>query len=263
VVKLYQVDSFTDTPFSGNPAAVCVLPDARAEAWMQAVAQEMNLPETAFLWRAGDGFRLRWFTPVTEVEMCGHGTLASAHVLWEAGLLPPEKEARFHTVSGLLTAVRRGREIELGFPATPPEETDPPPGLSEALGVDPDYVGKTRLDCLVAVGSEGVVRGLVPDFPKLLELPARGVIVTSRAASDRHDFVSRYFAPAIGIDEDPVTGSAHCCLGPFWSARLGRDELVGYQASPRGGLVRVRVAGERVHLTGRAVTVLRGELVES
>ncbi len=263
MVKIYQVDSFAEGPFTGNPAAVCILPEPRDEAWMQAVAEEMNLSETAFLQRERDAFGLRWFTPVAEVEMCGHGTLASAHVLWEVGLLSLEEEARFHTASGLLTAVRRGEEIELDFPATPPEETDAPLGLSEALGVRPKYVGKTRFDFLVEVESDELLRGLGPDFPKLRELPARGVIVTSEAALDQYDFVSRFFAPAIGIDEDPVTGSAHCCLGPFWSARLGREELVAYQASPRGGLVRVRVAGGRVHLGGRAVTVMRGELVDS
>lgn len=262
MVKMFQVDAFTDEPFKGNPAAVCVLPGPRDEVWMQAVAAEMNLSETAFLNEKEDGFGLRWFTPTAEVELCGHGTLSSAHVLWEVGLLSTGEEARFHTLSGLLTAVRKGKEIVLDFPATPPTEIDPPPGLAEALGAIPRYVGKTRFDYLVEVESDDEVRGLKPDFGRLVELEARGVIVTSRAESDQYDFVSRFFAPAIGIDEDPVTGSAHCCLGPFWSKRLGKDELVAYQASRRGGTIRVRVEGERAHLSGQAVTVLSGELVD-
>jgi PhzF family phenazine biosynthesis protein len=262
MIKMYQVDAFTDEPFKGNPAAVCILPEPRDSVWMQAVAAEMNLSETAFLNEKADGFGLRWFTPAAEVELCGHGTLASAHVLWEVGLLPPTEEAHFHTLSGLLKAVREGREIVLDFPATVPEQTGTPPGLAEALGASPRYVGKTRFDYLVELESDDEVRGLKPDFGKLVELETRGVIVTSLAESDQHDFVSRFFAPAIGINEDPVTGSAHCCLGPFWSKRLGKDELVAYQASSRGGTIRVRVAGERAHLSGQAVTVLSGELID-
>ena len=262
-VKIYQVDAFTDKPFRGNPAAVCILPEPRDEAWMQAVAREMNLSETAFLHRQEDGFRLRWFTPVVEVELCGHATLTSAHILWEIGVLAPEEQARFRTRSGLLTAERKGEEIELDFPATPDEPASAPPGLREALGVAPIYVGKSRYDYLIEVESEKQVRGLRPDFGKLKALSVRGVMVTSAATTPGYDFVSRFFAPGAGIDEDPVTGSAHCCLGPYWSRRLGKEELVAYQASARGGVVRVRVEGERVKLGGRAVTVLRGELVDS
>lgn len=261
-LTIYQVDAFTDKPFAGNPAAVCVLPEPCGDVWMQHVAREMNLSETAFLLRAEDGFDLRWFTPAVEVDLCGHATLASAHILWETGLLDPQDPARFHTRSGLLTASRRGDEIELDFPATPAEPAPAPPGLTAALGVAPRYVGQSRFDYLVEVESEDAVRGLNPDFGALKALGVRGVMVTSRATTPGFDFVSRFFAPGAGIDEDPVTGSAHCCLGPFWRKQLGQGEFVAYQASARGGIVRVRVAGERVFLGGKAVTVLRGELLQ-
>lgn len=261
-VKIYQVDAFTDKPFAGNPAAVCPLSEPRDAAWMQNVATEMNLSETAFLDEVADGFNLRWFTPAVEVDLCGHATLASAHVLWETGKLSPKEKARFHTKSGLLTAHRDGDEIVLNFPATPDEPTDAAPGLGEALGVTPKYVGRNQFDFLVEVDSEAAVRKLNPDFAALKVLGVRGVMVTSLASSSGFDFVSRFFAPGAGIDEDPVTGSAHCCLGPFWSRRLGKREFLAYQASARGGVVRVRVADERVYLGGKAVTVLRGELVD-
>ncbi len=233
---------------------------------MQAVAAEMNLAETAFLYTeadGGDGFRLRWFTPTTEVNLCGHATLASAHVLWEWGELRPKQEARFHTRSGLLTAVRRGDGIELDFPAKPERQVEPPEGLLDALDVAPVYVGRNQFDYLIEVEREHIVRGLQPNFSRLAGLGARGVIVTSRAEAGPYDVVSRFFAPGSGIDEDPVTGSAHCCLGPFWAARLGKPELLAYQASARGGVIRVHVQGERVKLGGQAVTVLRGELVDA
>jgi PhzF family phenazine biosynthesis protein len=259
-IAIYQVDAFTDKPFAGNPAAVCILSEPRTESWMQNVAQEMNLSETAFLREQADGFGLRWFTPAVEVDLCGHATLASAHVLWETGMLSAQEQARFHTRSGLLTAERKGEEIELNFPATPEEPTEAPPGLSEALGVTFRYIGRSKFDYLVEVDSEQVVRSLAPDFALLRRLSIRGIMVTSVATSSGYDFVSRFFAPGAGIDEDPVTGSAHCCLGPYWRARLGKEELVAYQASKRGGVLRVRVAADRVYLGGRAVTVLRGEL---
>jgi PhzF family phenazine biosynthesis protein len=262
-IQIFQVDAFTDKPFAGNPAAVCILPEQRSDNWMQNVAQEMNLSETAFLHKQEDGFSLRWFTPAVEVELCGHATLASAHILWETETLNSEEQARFHTRSGLLTAERKGKEIELNFPATPEEPTDVPPGLSEALGVIFKYIGKNKFDYLVEVDSERVVRNLKPDFAMLRRLSSRGIMVTSVASSSEYDFVSRFFAPGAGIDEDPVTGSAHCCLGPYWRTRLGKEEFVAYQASARGGVVRVRVAGDRVYLGGRAVTVLRGELLDS
>ena len=259
--RITQVDAFTDTPFAGNPAAVCVLPAPRDERWMQRVALEMNLSETAFLVRRGDGsYDLRWFTPTAEVDLCGHATVASGHVLWEDGHLPPGAQARFHSKSGLLTADRDGDWIELDFPAEPEDPATAPSGLARALGVAPKYVGKNRFDYLVEMDSEDTVRNVKPDFGLLAEIPARGVIVTSRAITPGFDFVSRFFAPRAGINEDPVTGSAHCCLGPFWSTRLGKSEFLAYQASARGGVVRVRMGGQRVHLGGQAVTVLRGDL---
>jgi PhzF family phenazine biosynthesis protein len=260
--RFVQVDAFTDVPFAGNPAAVCVLPRPRGERWMQAVAREMNLAETAFLHREGDGFRLRWFTPTIEVELCGHATLASAHVLWQDGHLAPGDEARFDTRSGRLTARRAGEWIELDFPAEPAEPVAPPRELVRALGVDPVWIGRNRMDYLAELGSEAEVRAVRPDLRALAGLPARGVIVTARSASPDFDFVSRFFGPAAGVDEDPVTGSAHCALGPHWGPKLGKTELVGYQASTRGGVVRVRLAGGgRAILGGRAVTVLAGELL--
>ncbi|MBM3775890.1 MAG: PhzF family phenazine biosynthesis protein [Acidobacteria bacterium] len=261
-LRIVQVDAFTDKPFTGNPAAVCVLPHPREARWMQEVAREMNLSETAFVERRAGGFGLRWFTPATEVDLCGHATLASAHVLWEDGHLPPEEQARFHTRSGLLTATRgEPGWIELDFPATPPESAPAPPGLEAALGRPVKYAGRSRFDHLAELESEPAVRDLEPDMAALRQLGPRGVIVTSRAASAEFDFVSRFFAPAAGVDEDPVTGSAHCCLGPFWAGRLGKRALLAYQASARGGVVRVGVAGDRVLLAGQSVTVMRGTLV--
>lgn len=257
---IYQVDAFTNKPFSGNPAAVCMLDAPADETWMQNMAGEMNLSETAFLYREDDGFRLRWFTPAVEVDLCGHATLASAHILWESGYLWPAEKALFHTRSGLLTAERNGLWIELDFPSTPPEETEPLPGLVEALGVDPVFVGKSKYDFIIQVGTEEEVRCVQPAFESLRSIPARGVILTSLADDRGYDFVSRYFAPAFGINEDPVTGSAHCCLAPHWSSVTGKDKFVAYQASARGGEVRARLAGDRVILGGQAVTVLRGEL---
>jgi len=261
-IRVVQVDAFTDRPFSGNPAAVVVLEKPGDGRWMQNVALEMNLAETAFLVRRKDGdFDLRWFTPAVEVDLCGHATLASAHVLWEDGHLQTDARARFHTRSGVLTADRRDGSIVLDFPATPAQKVEPPEGLIRALGVRDTYVGKNAFDYLVEVDSEATVRATTPDFGALGAIGGRGVIVTARASSPGFDFVSRFFAPAAGINEDPVTGSAHCTLGPFWAARLGKTSFVAYQASPRGGVVHVDVAGDRVLLAGQAVTVLRGELV--
>lgn len=258
--SIVTVDAFTDHPFGGNPASVCLLAGPAEDRWMQAVAQEMNHSETAFLHPESDGFRLRWFTPTVEVDLCGHATLASAHLLWEDGVISPGEPARFHTRSGLLTAAREGDWINLDFPAEPAAETAAPLELTEALGVAMHYVGRNRFDYLIEVAGEAVVRDLEPDLTLLESITARGFIVT--AATDRGpcDFVSRFFAPGAGVREDPVTGSAHCCLGPYWAARLGRSELVGYQASVRGGIVRVRMRNDRVILGGQAVTVMRGVL---
>jgi PhzF family phenazine biosynthesis protein len=259
-LRLTTVDAFTAKPFAGNPAAVCLLPAPRDDAWMQAVAREMNLAETAFLLRQGDDFGLRWFTPAVEVDLCGHATLASAHVLWEEGHLAPGAEARFHTKSGLLRATRRDDWITLDFPATPPVPCDPVPEIVKALGAPIRLTARTPFDYLVELESESAVRALDPDYALLARVGTRGVIATSLADSPGVDFVSRFFAPAAGVPEDPVTGSAHCALGPLWAERLGKTSLVGYQASPRGGVVRVTVAGDRVLLGGQAVTVLRAEL---
>ncbi len=261
-VTIIQVDAFTAEPFGGNPAAVCVLPRPADPAWMQRVAREMNLSETAFLVRRGSGgYDLRWFTPAVEVDLCGHATLAAAHVLWEDGHVSRAAPAEFHTRSGRLSAVRRDGWIEMDLPAEPAEPAPAPDGLADALGAEPVFVGRNRFDYLVEVAAEETVRALAPDIRRLGALPVRGVIVTARAETDGFDFVSRFFAPRAGVDEDPVTGSAHCCLGPYWRGRLGRDAFTAWQASARGGLVKVAVAGDRVRLAGQAVTVLRGELL--
>jgi predicted PhzF superfamily epimerase YddE/YHI9 len=260
-VRIVQVDAFTNRAFGGNPAAVCILPTAPPEQWMRDVAREMNLSETAFLTPEGDGYRLRWLTPTVEVDLCGHATLASAHVLWQDGHLPAGRQARFLTRSGQLLADQRGEWIELDFPATPAEPAEPPPHLLEALGTKAKFVGRNKFDYLVEVDSEQTVRSLQPDFSALRKLPVRGVIATARSAAPEFDFVSRFFGPGSGIDEDPVTGSAHCTLGPHWSRQLGKTELMAYQASARGGVIRVRLNGNRAILGGQAVTVLRGELL--
>ena len=258
--EVFQVDAFTAEAFAGNPAGVCVMPSEGDEGWMRNVAGEMNLSETAFLHRRGDGFGLRWFTPEVEVDLCGHATLASAHVLWESGEISRDEKAVFHTRSGVLTASRMGDWIELDFPATPAEAVEAPAELADALGVEPVYVGKSIFDYLVEVGTEDEVRAVAPDFGLLARVHCRGVIVTSPASPGRFDFVSRFFAPGTGVNEDPVTGSAHCTLGPFWQSRMGKSEFFAYQASRRGGEVRVRVGGDRVYLGGQAVTVMRGML---
>jgi PhzF family phenazine biosynthesis protein len=260
-MRLLQIDAFAEEAFRGNPAAVCILDRERDAEWMQNVAAEMNLSETAFLLAGYGRWSLRWFTPAVEVDLCGHATLASAHALWEEGLLQPDDTAQFTTRSGLLTAARRDHLIELDFPVKASTPVDAPAELLAALGVtEPRWVGRNQFDYLVEVASEEEVRALQPDHARLRKLPVRGVIVTSGASSSAYDFVSRFFAPGSGIDEDPVTGSAHCALAPFWAERLGKTELVAYQASARGGVIRIRLLGDRVKLGGRAVTVLRGEL---
>lgn len=264
-MRLFQVDAFAERPFGGNPAGVCLVDGDVDSGWMQAVAREMNVSETAFLSRAGDRmYGLRWFTPTMEVDLCGHATLASAHVLWEEKI--EAEPLRFDTRSGVLTAAPAGdRLIQLDFPADPPGPSaaaDEPARLAAALGTEVSSVQRGRFDVLVEVADAAAVRRLAPDFRALAAIDARGVIVTAVGDGfDGADFVSRCFYPAAGVDEDPVTGSAHCTLASFWCARLGRPSLVGWQASPRGGRVGVELTGDRVLLTGRAVTVLRGELV--
>ncbi len=258
---IYQVDAFTSRAFSGNPAAVCLLDQPRPEEWMRAVAAEMNLSETAFLLAEGEAYRLRWFTPKAETTLCGHATLASAHILWEQGALPEERQAQFETLSGRLTAEKQGDWIALNFPARSIWPVEPPAGLLEALGIQRAvFVGRYREDYLVEVEDESIVRGLSPNFSALLGVETRGTVVTARAGGGEFDFVSRFFAPAVGVNEDPVTGSAHCALTPYWSAKLGKAELTAYQASERGGVLRLRLEGERVILAGQAVTVFRAEM---
>jgi len=262
MTPIYHVDAFAEKPFEGNPAAVCLLAAERPEAWMQSLAAEMNLSETAYVRPLGEGFELRWFTPAIEVELCGHATLASAHVLWTEGAVPNGDAIRFHTKSGVLTCNQRGELLELDFPATPAEAAQAPAGLVEALGVQPSWIGRSKFDKFLVVEAEEIVRSLKPDFARLRTIAGmRGVIVTSASSDSRYDFISRYFAPGAGIDEDPVTGSAHCCLAPYWAERLGKRELTGFQASSRGGVVRVRLSGDRVLLGGKAVTVTKGEIV--
>jgi PhzF family phenazine biosynthesis protein len=266
---IYVVDAFTRTRYGGNPAAVCIVEDIITESEMAAIAAEMNLSETAFVQQqAGGVYSLRWFTPQAEVELCGHATLAAAHVLWESGRLEAAREAAFDTLSGRLTAIRNGEDgtIAMNFPAEPPLPVQAPQELLEGLGLIPRYVGRNRMDYIVEIDGEGTVRTLRPDFGMLKRLDARGVVVTSRADSSaeaegvRYDFVSRAFYPILGVDEDPVTGSAHCALAPYWAKRLRRTELAGYQASARGGLIGMSLREDRVLLSGHAVTVLRGEI---
>jgi PhzF family phenazine biosynthesis protein len=261
-IRIVQVDAFTNKPFAGNPAAVCVLRQPADEQWMRDVAREMNLSETAFLVPRNGGYDLRWLTPEVEVDLCGHATLASAHVLWEDQHLDRGTQARFHTRSGLLTADQCGDWIELDFPAKIAKPVEAPPDLVDALGLSTArFVGRNAFDYLVETDSEETVRGLTPDHGKLRKLDVRGVIVTARSSSPEFDFVSRFFAPGSGVDEDPVTGSAHTALGPHWAGPLGKTEFTAFQASARGGIVRVRVEGDRVKLGGQAVTVMTGELL--
>ncbi len=261
-LEIHQVDAFTSRPFGGNPAAVCLLPRSRPARWMQNVAMEMNLSETAFLHPQNSGdWRLRWFTPAVEVALCGHATLASAHVLWDTGRLKKSQLARFHTKSGLLTARRVGAGIELDFPAKPLETASPPDGLAESLGIAPVAVVRSAFDYLVEVDSAAALRRIKPDFHRLASIPVRGIIVTARSDTPKYHFISRFFAPASGVNEDPVTGSAHCALATYWAPKLGRTRFVAYQASARGGVLKVTVSGDRVLLQGNAVTVMKAKLL--
>lgn len=261
-MKLYQVDAFTDRPFGGNPAAVCLMETTREDSWMLKVAQEMNLSETAFCLPLHEGYNLRWFTPATEVDLCGHATLATAHILWETGLLETGQSARFKTKSGLLTAHLDGSWILMDFPADFPKICEAPPGLLDALDIEePVATARGRFDYLVEIDDERALTNLNPDFRKLRRTDTRGIIVTARASTKECDFVSRFFAPAVGVDEDPVTGSAHCTLCPWWSRKLGKNDLLARQVSARGGLVRTEMKDFRVIVGGQAVTVFAGELL--
>jgi PhzF family phenazine biosynthesis protein len=269
--KISQVNAFTNIPFQGNPAAVCILATPQPSEWMQKIAAEMNLSETAFLVKQDNGYHLRWFTPTTEVPLCGHATLASAHILWSQGHLPLAEAASFHTQSGLLIANQQGEWIELNFPAHHSEAIESFPELSDALGVPVKLAMQNSLSYLVEVESEDIVRNMLPNFELIKALPVSNIIVTSLSDSGSdYDFVSRFFAPGLGVNEDPVTGAAHCCLAPFWRDRLHKNEFVAYQASSRGGVVKVKYDGgdcaeaqlrDRVFLSGQAVTIWQGELV--
>ena len=258
--SIFQVDAFTSRPFSGNPAAVCLLDVEPDPDWMQDVAAEMNLAETAFVFPIGDQLHLRWFTPAIEVDLCGHATLATAHILWETNRVPQDSPCVFQSKSGELRASRIDDQIELDFPVATAKQVPAPDGMIESLGVPVDFVGMSAFDYMVEVDSADTVRNLKPDMNGLMNLDSRGVIVTSRDETGEFDFVSRFFGPAVGINEDPVTGSAHCTLGPYWMEKLGKNVLNAWQASPRGGGMLVTVEHDRVRLLGQAVTVMRGEL---
>lgn len=257
-LPIYIVDAFTDKMFKGNPAAVCITSEPLDDIFMQNIAAEMNLSETAFLVPQQDGYSLRWFTPDAEVELCGHATLASAHILWEAGILPEGENANFYTKSGLLTARKDDSWIELNFPEEPVRESEYPQELIEALHIEPLYVGRNRFDYFIEVESEDIVRNLSPNFSLLGMIPTRGINVTSK--SNEFDFVSRCFFPAVGVNEDPVTGSSHCGLAPYWSKKLNKTDLYAYQASARGGILKIKLHNDRVLMAGQAVTVMKSEL---
>ncbi len=260
---LYVVDAFTNQPFQGNPAAVCILKNPCDETWMRNVAREMNLAETAFAHPIDGGYSLRWLTPKVEVDLCGHATLATAHVLWRSGKLRPDEPAKFHTRSGLLVCRQSDGWIEMDFPALGTECCEGPTGLAAAINVQPLSFHKTSMDYLVELESESQVRELVVDMNAIAKYPVRGLIVTSKSDLSEYDFVSRFFAPACGVNEDPVTGSAHCALGPYWARKLGKASLVAYQASERGGIVQMQTSMDRILLKGQAVLMSKVELLVS
>lgn len=264
MIKMYQVDAFTSKMFKGNPAAVCLLEEEVDEGYMKNIAKEMNLSETAFLLPHKEhvgAFNLRWFTPCKEVDLCGHATLAAAHILWTEGILGCHQEAHFYTRSGLLTAKRIKGFIQLDFPQRLLEYAPIPEELQRSLGVTPVHVKKGQYGYLIELENEQTVRNLEPDYRLIAKIPLQGVIVTAQGNEGTYDFVSRYFAPGVGINEDPVTGSAHCALAPYWQKRLGKNQFVAYQASPRGGELKIRIKGHRVLLSGQAVTVMKGILM--
>lgn len=255
------VDAFAETPFTGNPAAVLLLDRPREDAWLAAAAAELNLSETAFLEPAGEAWRLRWFTPSAEVPLCGHATLAAAHALWAWGRLPPSRPALFDTKSGRLEARLEGAHVVVDLPASPPRQAAPPKGLLAALRETPLWLGETAQELLLELDSEESVRGAAPDLAALKACTPKGLVLTAPSRRASYDIVSRCFYPSQGIPEDPVTGSAHCALGPYWAGRLGKPVLSAYQASKRGGVLLVRVKGERVELGGRALTVWKGSFL--
>lgn len=259
-IPIFLVDAFANEPFKGNPAGVVVLEQPADAAWMQKVAMEMNQAETAFVVPQEKGYGLRWFTPTVEVDLCGHATMASAHILWKLHKVAKDQTILFETRSGWLHCTRQEQTIQLNFPAQVVEPCGEPAGLLAALGLNEGKTFSNKMDYLVIVPEETTVRLLKPDFAALFHLECRGVIVSATSQNSSVDFVSRFFAPGSGIPEDPVTGSAHCALGPYWAKQLGKHTLVGYQASSRGGYVHVEVKDDRVLLRGQAVTFLKGEM---
>lgn len=257
------IDAFTNEPFRGNPAAVLLLTEARPEHWMQSLARELGFSETAFVvsLEASNQFNIRWFTPTTEVDLCGHATLASAHAIWENGIIPHSTPIQFSSRSGYLYAKKSNDWIELDFPAsTPLPLTNFSPILEKEFGDKIKHAAETRRGFLLELKSQDNVVHYIPDFARLSELDA-ALAITAQSRDSPFDFVSRVFVPHEGIPEDPVTGSAHCYLAPYWSKILGKDTLVGYQASKRGGVVRAELRGTRCHLFGQAITIIKGAAV--
>ena len=258
----YQVDAFAVKPFKGNPAAVFLLESARDDSWLQAVAEEINLPETAFLLPKGHDYQLRWFTPTTEVDLCGHATIASAHILYEFGYYDFEETINFHTRSGIITSTFNRGTIELDMPRLNVKATPMPEGLPKILGTEPVATLVSDAKTLIAeMPTSEHIRNFSPNFDEIENLDFEGLAITALSDDPRFDFISRYFSPRAGIPEDPVTGMAHCALGPYWEAKLGKSNLHAYQASARGGEVWLRVTPNRVFVGGKAVTVLAGEML--
>ena len=260
-MKIFQVDAFTNEAFKGNPAGVCLLSEERSDLWMQNIASEMNLSETAFIYKQNENYSLRWFTPTVEVDLCGHATLASAHILWERKYVKDDSPIKFYTKSGILSATKNRDWIELDFPIEPAENSAIPDNLLESLSIEPLYVGKNRFDYIIEVESEEIIKNVNPDYKLLSTVNCRGVIITSISKSKDYDFVSRFFAPAAGMNEDPVTGSAHCCLAPYWKEKLNKNEFIAYQTSKRGGILKISIRDDRTYIAGQAVTVFSGELL--
>ena len=260
-MKLFQVDAFTQEPFKGNPAAVCLLTQSQPDSWMLALAAEMNLSETAFLLPEGEDWRLRWFTPKTEVSLCGHATLASAKVLFETGLAAKDQPIRFLSQSGILTACWLDGQIELDFPRMIPEPVEVDPRVRDALGLGIQNSVRSGNYFLYEAENASMVRQATPDFKALADSPTPEVIITARSDDPKYDFISRFFAPQLGIDEDPVTGSAHCLLAPYWAKKLGKETFTAYQASARGGVLNVKLSGDRVRIAGHARIVFEADLL--
>ncbi len=262
-IPIFQVDAFTVKPFKGNPAGVCLLEQPRDAAWMQAIATEMRLSETAFLSPKGNDYNLRWFTPSTEVDLCGHATLASAHILFELGFYDPDETIFFHTRSGVISATFNHGTIELDMPLIRPVPAESSPLLEEILGQVPLAVARSedKSILLAEIADPAALETFDPDFKKISTLEEINLVITAQTSEGKFDFISRFFSPKTGIPEDPVTGLGHCILTPYWAEKLNKDQLVAYQASARGGTVWCRLGKERVYLGGKAVTLFSGEVL--